>query len=157
MVICELFIIFLLVYLIFKKRFTLVFILFSSTAWGVSPCDTHEICHDNHCECTIFAVSAYNRFFYFTIPSIIKGNEYECRFTAVPDNVTLQFKDSIFPQGVITDYRDTENYNAGTNTGSQSLKIDTTNMIKEVDDIIFKFYIPGSDIPIDMSIRCKKI
>jgi hypothetical protein len=127
----------------------IVIIAFPMTS-NADLCKTHETCSiGNSCQCTIGADGAYGRYFYFDFPEIHKGHIYNCNFSSKPALFTIVPEASTFPPGVT--YSPSGNYPRFPLT----LMIDTQKMVSNKDTMIIKYYVPGSDIPNNITASCE--
>jgi hypothetical protein len=113
-------------------------------------CRTHETCSiGNRCECTIGADGAYGRYFYVDFPEIQKGHIYNCSFSSTPVIFTIVPEASTFPPGVT--YSPSGNFPRF----PLALMIDTQKMALNNATMIIKYYVPGSDIPSNITASCE--
>ncbi len=112
--------------------------LLLSSAWGPF-CNTVELCQNNSCACTVSADGAYGRYYYVDFPNIKKGNVYQLSFALASNWIILKLNDSTFPQGIDTHFPETTTFT-----------IDAKAMVKDIDHIKIKYYVPPSDTPAEI-------
>jgi len=123
------------------------------TAFAAEPtCETKEICAINQeCSCNAGANMSYNRYFYFIFPQLQKGKLYNCSFTSHPSSFSLVLDISHFPIGSIYTCQD-----GHCPIFPLTLNIDTHNMVAQESEMEIKYFVPASDIPSVVRVKCDK-
>jgi hypothetical protein len=123
--------------------------LLSSLAFAYEECNTHQICPlDQICNCTVPAYSNYNRFYYFDIPDLQKGHLYQCHISDSLGITMGVLGNSTFPAG------STWQLHSPTLHSPLNLTIDSTSQVNSSEELILKYFVPGSDMPTDVSGAC---
>jgi len=134
----------------YQKLFVLVTSLLSATllpAYATPSCQTKETCAvGTECSCTITPSSAYERYFYWNFPGILKGVNYSCHFS---DTVNMPVLDSFkLPAGV-------QHQVSGSYPHfPMQLKLQTDAMQDKQGNAEIKIFIPASDYPTTVTMAC---
>ena len=127
----------------------LLFLCFAQMACATS-CETITSCAiGTTCACTIPADSAFDRYYYTQITTS-KNHVYECKM-ASGGGVAMIVVNAKLPDGV----------RASCPGSCQRFPIDMVfdarDQTKDEDNIIIKYFIPGSDMPTPYQVLCESI
>ena len=123
--------------------------LISTLAFANNACETHHPCHlDQACQCTVSAYSNFERYFYFDFAALQKGHFYQCRLDDSKGIIMGVLNNSTFPAGTKWQLQTNSTHTP------MSLLIDTTAQEKTSDTMIIKYFVPGSDMPTEVSTYC---
>ena len=121
--------------------------LLAASAWA-NDCLTHERCTTQAvCSCIIPADSAYNRYYYLDFAGIKKGHIYQCQFSDSLNLLSAVFDQSTFPLGSHWESQESNRFPV-------SGTLNTFDMVNATDNMIIKYFVPGSDMPTNLSAHC---
>jgi hypothetical protein len=133
------------------KLFALLFLILSASRLWAAECLTHQTCAaDSVCSCYIPADSAYNRYYYIDISGLEKGYVYQCQFSDSLNLLTAVFEKSVFPEGSKWDVSSGIHFPV-------SATLDTHDMKNPADQMIIKYFVPGSDMTTELLAHCNKV
>ncbi|MES2218258.1 MAG: hypothetical protein V4501_07595 [Pseudomonadota bacterium] len=134
-----------------KLIISLILALFA-TSVRAADCTTHESCAlAQLCECEVPAYSFVDRFFYFDFPLLEKGHVYQCHFSDSLGIVMVRFDLSTFPLGTTWQLQ-----TASTHT-PVDFTVDTKDMDQASGKMIIKYFVPGGDMPTNVSGSCNLV